>query len=708
MSQQVENRTVKIFIDDQDVQKKLDNARQNLEKLKERAKNLDVGSKAFEDVNKQIEATQKNIDIYDGQLKGKFGATLRQLKTQQAQLNKELANMPIELRATSEQAKKLSLVEAELRKIKVEAASSVDILRGFGPIGNQIADIWDGISSGAKKAVSALGTVRGAIAATGIGALVLAVISLVQWFQKTDEGANRLDSVFRMFSATVDLILNKIWNFRDTLREFVSDPIKFFQNLGKDIKAAATEAGALAYVFDELDDRRRKMELTASELDKQITQYVRQSKNITLSFIERIALIDKASALEKEKLKTQLDYQNDLIKAIERENALKIKSGTLTDADQDKLNQAMVQRNQLQTESIRLEERIANDRDKYVEAEIEGINKAKDAKAKAEAAKLKLTMDEFEKEMQAQIDNQRTLAQMEADLLADDGQKLIDAEMALLQERQNNWEGFAAEIEKFETEKFEKSITAAESYIGAAMQLQSTFLSMVKNRNQAQQAEQTAQDNREKAALKQKLADKLITQEQYEAAITAIDEKAIARDKENRRREAEVEKKFAIFTSLLQASLAVLKAIVKPTPETVAAAIAAGLQAGIVAATPIPAFAKGTDFAPGGMALVGEEGPELVNLPRGSKVFTAAQTNKMIGVPEFNFGRINAAASPITNNTINNFSGGNNSEIAGAIAELTTVLKSGILAHALFGEKEIYTLRKEITKQSTNESTTSI
>ena len=29
---------------------------------------------------------------------------------------------------------------------------------------------------------------------------------------------------------------------------------------------------------------------------------------------------------------------------------------------------------------------------------------------------------------------------------------------------------------------------------------------------------------------------------------------------------------------------------------------------------------NGTDFAPGGLALVGEKGPELVNLPRGSQV----------------------------------------------------------------------------------------
>jgi phage-related protein len=41
----------------------------------------------------------------------------------------------------------------------------------------------------------------------------------------------------------------------------------------------------------------------------------------------------------------------------------------------------------------------------------------------------------------------------------------------------------------------------------------------------------------------------------------------------------------------------------------------------------IPGFAMGTNFAPGGVAMVGEKGPELVNLPRGSQVIP----NKNLG-----------------------------------------------------------------------------
>ena len=45
----------------------------------------------------------------------------------------------------------------------------------------------------------------------------------------------------------------------------------------------------------------------------------------------------------------------------------------------------------------------------------------------------------------------------------------------------------------------------------------------------------------------------------------------------------------------------------------------AGLD-GLFSGFKIPGFAGGTKFAPGGPAIVGERGPELVNLPRGAQV----------------------------------------------------------------------------------------
>lgn len=42
-------------------------------------------------------------------------------------------------------------------------------------------------------------------------------------------------------------------------------------------------------------------------------------------------------------------------------------------------------------------------------------------------------------------------------------------------------------------------------------------------------------------------------------------------------------------------------------------------------------FADGTNYAPGGMAIVGERGPELVNLPQGSQVFDTNRSSRMMG-----------------------------------------------------------------------------
>jgi len=48
----------------------------------------------------------------------------------------------------------------------------------------------------------------------------------------------------------------------------------------------------------------------------------------------------------------------------------------------------------------------------------------------------------------------------------------------------------------------------------------------------------------------------------------------------------------------------------------------------------LSSFATGTKYAPGGLALVGERGPELVNLPHGAQVNTAQQTKGMLGNSE--------------------------------------------------------------------------
>lgn len=72
-----------------------------------------------------------------------------------------------------------------------------------------------------------------------------------------------------------------------------------------------------------------------------------------------------------------------------------------------------------------------------------------------------------------------------------------------------------------------------------------------------------------------------------------------------------------------------------PFPFNIAAGAAAGgiaaaLFTKAIGSIGVKGFARGTAYAPGGTALVGEQGPELINLPRGSQVFPTPQTNQML------------------------------------------------------------------------------
>jgi hypothetical protein len=95
-------------------------------------------------------------------------------------------------------------------------------------------------------------------------------------------------------------------------------------------------------------------------------------------------------------------------------------------------------------------------------------------------------------------------------------------------------------------------------------------------------------------------------------------------------------KAFQVAQGFIAARMASLQALNTPPgpPATYPlsrAVLFKGLAEVAVMQGIVPSFATGTRNAPGGMALVGERGPELVNLPKGSSVATAPETRREMG-----------------------------------------------------------------------------
>jgi predicted GIY-YIG superfamily endonuclease len=91
------------------------------------------------------------------------------------------------------------------------------------------------------------------------------------------------------------------------------------------------------------------------------------------------------------------------------------------------------------------------------------------------------------------------------------------------------------------------------------------------------------------------------------------------------KRSAQEKKNIARVEAFINTAVAITKALPNPVAVGFAAAMGIAQQVAISNAK----FATGTAYQGGGMSLVGENGPEYVNLPRGASVYNNTQTRNM-------------------------------------------------------------------------------
>jgi len=91
-------------------------------------------------------------------------------------------------------------------------------------------------TAGIKNGVTGLQSFKVALAATGIGLLVVAIASLVSYFQSTKEGAEKLRVIMSTLGAVVDVIRDRVSKMGKILFEAISNPQETIKNLGKLIK----------------------------------------------------------------------------------------------------------------------------------------------------------------------------------------------------------------------------------------------------------------------------------------------------------------------------------------------------------------------------------------------------------------------------------------------------------------------------------------
>ncbi len=168
---------------------------------------------------------------------------------------------------------------------------------------------------------------------------------------------------------------------------------------------------------------------------------------------------------------------------------------------------------------------------------------------------------------------------------------------------------------KEETEKRQQIQSAyANTFVSGVRDLSGMYISIMKQN-----------DDYEYQSTVNKINNSKMTDDQKKKALAAAE----AENKKFREKERDAE----MAMVLVNAGAAAIKIWTDtPTPLVAAAEIALGIQtAAQLAIMGSQKFARGTRNAPGGWAMVGEEGPEMAYIPQGSQVFTHNETKNMMG-----------------------------------------------------------------------------
>jgi hypothetical protein len=292
------------------------------------------------------------------------------------------------------------------------ASSSLDKMTGGA------VSAFKGIAGGIKKAVIGMKTFKGALISTGIGALVIAVGSLVAYFTQTQRGAEKLEVAMAGLKIGFSKVSDIVASLGESLYNVFTNPMKAIKDFGgaietwvmskidavlrtvgflgeafvklweRDFSGAIGSAGKAFKTFqDELNPIKGAIDLigesvvgvvaglkdfvsevnvavdAATKLSNRSIQLRKDQRDLALGFAEGRAQIKEYNLIAEDVTQTLEDRLVAAQKAIDIEKALMVERQRIATEERD-----------IQIANMALSENVEADKQKLVDLEVALIN----------------------------------------------------------------------------------------------------------------------------------------------------------------------------------------------------------------------------------------------------------------------------------------------------------------------------------------------
>jgi hypothetical protein len=297
----------------------------------------------------------------------------------------------------------------DLGKIMLNGLTQIKLQAQLAGVG--FKQMFSGqIIRGAKNLFTAI---RVGVAATGVGALVIAFTSLVTFLTKTKKGAELLEVAMAGLGAALSVITDRasklggaiVSLFKGDTKAALEGVKGTFSGIGDEIVEDTKKIMALKRAFQALRDSNRELNVETAEQRAEIERLKLIAEDVTKSTQERLAAAKEAFKIENDLLDRRIANAKEALR-IQREE---MKTATNMDDALDREAQLRIDLANIQQESTTKQIEL-NNKINAIEAE---------AQAKRDAA--------FEKEKAQNIERTKDLTLMPA-IVAKVNNELIQAD----------------------------------------------------------------------------------------------------------------------------------------------------------------------------------------------------------------------------------------------------------------------------------------
>ena len=384
---------------------------------------------------------------------------------------------------------------AETKVINLEVKDNSDeTAKGFKKVADSIEDVNDGVKDtnkgveevgkttdnitggmvskfkgllgSVKSVISSFGILKTAIIATGIGALLVAIVAVKNAFTSSEEGQNRYakllskigvvvgnvtdilsnlgNSIISLSKAIGLVLVGDIDGAKQAFKEFkeeifaVKDAVA---NFGEETRKEIAQAGKIADARAKADRLERKLIVERAEADRKRAELLEKSQQRqNFSVKERIEFLKQASQLEEEITNKEIQVAKLRSEALIEENKLSNSNKEALQAEEESKARLI----ELETARLSKQKEVTGQISGLIEQE-KALNKAKFVE------KQRLIDEQTAKEKQANAESLK--------LAEEKAKKELEIEKARIQNLQNLENEFLSQLEQAETDYYNSKLT---------------------------------------------------------------------------------------------------------------------------------------------------------------------------------------------------------------------------------------------------------